>query len=172
MRRLIYYPFELATGTGDTVVELPPFDFSRAKLIKMVVVLTGVGAGGDVGDTLNIYLQESGEGLVPIWSDRIAVHQFNAAMTVSAAAPEVRELSIDCDNVAGGEAIYEPSGSAGATRLVAPNVINGKLKPPRRIAGVNGKQSRHRLSFEAVDADSDAVFAGTIEIYIDSEGND
>lgn len=171
------YPFDLAAGTANLNVDLDPHDFSGARQLIMDVALTSVGAGGDAADTLNIYFQESAEGFDPVWSDRIASDEFNGAMTVSAAAPELRRYVIDCDNYSGADAIYEGSGSAGGSHLADGTVINGPLLPVRRITPARpvgssvplvGRVARYRLRFEVTDADNDSDFQGTVILLLDS----
>lgn len=167
MRNIATYPFALAAGTAITNVELPAYDLSRARAVEMVVDLTGVGAA-EAGDTLDIYLQEADDDVTPTWDDRVHMPQFLGSMTVSAAAPERRIVTFACYSlVPTADASYEPSGSAGGSRLAAGGYIQRPLKGRRRTS--LGSQARHRFRFEQADANANAAFAGTVFLAIDSE---
>lgn len=168
MRNIASLPFALAAGTANTNQNLEAYDLSRARAVEMVVDLTGVGAA-EAGDTLDIYLQEADDDVTPTWDDRIHMPQFIGSMTVSAAAPERRIVRFTCFGaaVSTSDSSYEPSGSAGAAHIAAGAWITGPLKGRRRTS--LGSQARHRFRFEQVDANANAAFAGTVNLWIDSD---
>ncbi len=156
--------FTLASGTANTRVDIEYLDLSHAKWIRLEVELTARGSGADAADTLSIYLQESSDDATPTWDDRARMLGFTADMTVSAAAPEKRFLEFWTDGIiTAPDASYEPSGSAGASRLAAGAFLPGPLKGKRRV---QARAPRHRISYEVVDADSDSTFTGTTRIFI------
>lgn len=168
LRNVASYPFVLAGGTAATVQELPPFDLSRAKSVRLELDLTGKGSA-DAGDTLDFYLQEAADDLTPTWDDRAHLPQFTGAMTVSAAAPVKRVMQWDTygENIGLTDANYTPSGSADGARLAAGAFIGGPLLGKRRTA--LGQQARHRFRFEVTDANANSAFAGTVNLYVESE---
>lgn len=160
-------PFSL-TGTANTNAELLAIDLSGCRHIRLTATLTGVGTA-DAGDTLNIYFQEAGDDATPTWDDRAAFAQFTGAMTPSDAAPEKRIMEWPCltNPILLTDEIREPSGSAGASRLVAGVAIPGPLKGKRRVppsAALVGPQPRYRLRYEVVDTNANATFAGNVLI--------
>ncbi len=161
----ITVPFALAVGTANTRTELPPIDLSAAEFIRMELVLTT--AGTDAIDTLDVYLQEASDDVTPTWDDRAHFRQYIGTVTVTAAAPEKQIIQFWCTGViTATDASYEPSGSAGASRLAAGAFIPGRMAGLRRTS--LGRQPRHRISFEQVDADSDANFQGTLHVWYES----
>lgn len=169
MRNVFEYDFDLAAGTAATNVDLPDLlDMSNAKHVSLYLRITKDGSGADAADTFDLYLQEADEGQDPVWSDRAHFPQYTADGSVSSTAPELYWMQIDCDNFNSGDAIYEPSGSAGGSHIAADTVINGPMKPPRRVPGLNGGRGRYRLRFEVTDTDADSDWGGQVHVFMES----
>jgi hypothetical protein len=163
------YAFDLDSGTGTTNVEMDPLDLSRAKAIRLELELTGKGTA-DAGDLCDIYFQEASDDLTPTWDDRAHFPQMTGAMTVTAAAPEKRVIQWQClgTTLQATDSSYEPSGSAGGSRLAAGAYIPGPLKGKRYGTGTAGMVARHRLSFTLTDDTPNSGFAGVVRVFYES----
>lgn len=128
----------------------------------LTVYLNVTKADTDAADVLDVALQETRDGVT--WHDRARFANVTGDLTASATAPEVRRLVVQqFGSFADGEEELEPSGSAGGTRLTAGTVLNGPFPPLLRTGGT--RQSSFRLYIEVTDADNDADFEGTIDVY-------
>jgi hypothetical protein len=172
---LVYtHNFSLSGGTANSNVDLGTLDFGGASAIRIEAHLTGKGSA-DAGDTLDIYLQEASDdgNETPTWDDRAhlgvagASNTFDGSLTVSSAAPEKRIMQWQCYGtvVSVTDGNYEPSGSAGGSRLGVGAYKIGPLMGKKRST-LLGPGSRYRLRFENVDADADATWAGRVLIYL------
>lgn len=154
------------SGAQDTTTNFDKFDLSWCEAIDIWVSLTT--ADTDAGDTFDIYLQETMDGVT--WDERWHSHQFTGNMTASSTAPEVRRYRIFADTTDAPDEIYETSGSAGGSSLSAGSVRHGPFVPklPSTSAPFSG-QVTHRLRFVTADADSNARFAGSITFVLHSD---
>jgi hypothetical protein len=158
--------YTLDTGPGDQTIErtLAAIDLSSADSLTLRAKITK--AAEDAADTLNIRLQESPDGGVT-WNTRARLAEITGDMSPSTSAPETREAMVQqFGALADAEEALEPSGSAGGTDLSAGTVRNGHLSPPSRTGGV--RTSAWRLQVVVVDADDDAEFEGTLEVFYNS----
>ena len=155
-----------ASGSKTQTTDLDKYDLSRCKVIDAWVSLTT--ADTDAADTFDIFFEETIGGVT--FDQRLHSHQFTGDMTASAAAPEVRRYRIYGHTVTDTpDEIYETSGSAGGSSLAAGSVRHGPFVPklPSTSAPFTG-QTTHRVRFVTVDANSNAHFAGTLTLVLNS----
>lgn len=167
------FSYTLASGAGSqTILSTIDHDLSRAEALRLRLNLTA--AATDAGDTLNIRLQEY-NGFV--WNTRARFPQYLGTATVSASAPESYEMTIPAqESISNSDKGYEPSGSAGATEILAGQVIPGPFQSwwfnaaPAQ-AGQHLRQARYRFKIDVVDAGGqNANFGGILELWCDTPG--
>lgn len=154
------YSLNSGTGTQTILSTLDPIDLSRAQALSVVASLTTTDT--DSVDTCAIILQSTWDNVN--WDDRLRLLNFTGDMSASSLAPEQGVGAVQqFQPLVTTEEVLEPTGSAGAAGLVAGTVRNGPFPPNFRDA--TGRHSAWRLKIVVTDADSDASFIGTIQVY-------
>jgi hypothetical protein len=152
-----------AAGSGTTNYDLNPQDYSNCEALRAVLTVTAANTNDGASDTYDVYLQARDAN--GVWEDRAHFTQVTGAMTPSANAPLVYELDIQqFGALTTTEQASPESGSAGASRLAAATVKNGVFPGKYRTAAT-GWTNSWRVQVVQVDADSDAAFAATVDIY-------
>lgn len=145
--------------TADTSTNFDPLDWSGSKNLLFRLELTAAGTGA--GDLLDVYIESSSDGQIT-WDQRARFERFLGTATVSALAPEVREVTITQGPVLGGtEEMLEPTGSAGASGLLASTLQN------RPFPSKNGPNATWRARFDVTSATS-PTFSGNLRVTYDS----
>jgi hypothetical protein len=153
-------PFDTGPGAETVNTELEKIDISGARKIRLD--LTVDKSDTDAGDTYDVYFQEADDG--GFWHDRGHFEQITGSMSPSSTAPEIRTLVISCDStIDSTEESYEPSGSAGGSRLAAGTVRNGPFLGVRK--DTTGRLARHRIQWVVVDGDSNGDFEGNVTLH-------
>lgn len=162
----VMHEYTLDTGTGSKTggsaitSELYPY-LDLSALTALVVVVSLSEAAEDAGDILDVALQETLDGVT--WNDRCRFPQLLGSLSPSASAPETYQQTIlALEDLTAADYSFEPSGSAGGTRLVAGATRNGPFAPRRRTE--TGPAAAYRLYIEVTDSDDDGGFTGTITV--------
>lgn len=162
-RRIFKYSFNIAASSATTTVNLNPDDLSTAKSLTWEISFSTIDT--DAGDTLNVKLQDTNDGTT--WNTRARFPQF----TGNQSPTEVwRQHILNSIPITTDDSSQEPTGSAGATELLAGLVLNGPFPGLLRTTA-GGRLPSWRVQFVAVDADSDASWIGTLTISVTSEVN-
>lgn len=156
--------FTFAAGASATQTDtLPLVDLSRCSHLRFMFRITV--ADTDAGDLLDIRFQEVAFGTVPGWDTRLRSPTFLGTLSPSASAPEDYYMILPCDTpLTGTDMSYEPTGSAGATDIVANSVRSGPLLGKYRPT--NGLEARHRLKLDTTDAGANSNATWTVQCVV------
>ena len=126
-------------------------------------------AATDVGDIFSLHFQcSSDDGTT--WNDRAVFPNIlgNIAPTPTATAPITRRMVISqIRDIASTDSSYTPSGSADGVALTGGQRIDGPFPPISRESGV--RKANWRWSIVQTDANANADFRGTLNVYAVSE---
>lgn len=152
--------FDTGAASGGQTITLTydPIDLSCYS--RMLGELKVTTADTDAGDTLDSVIQFTRDGSV--WNSVAAWDQILGSMSPT----EIRHVVLQqpTSEMASTEQAYEPTGSGGATALVAGSVRNSPF--PGKIYLNNLWIAAFRVVLTVVDANSNARFAGSVTLWL------
>jgi hypothetical protein len=155
-------PRSFDTGASGQTVTLTYDPIDLTGMRSIVGYLNVTKADTDAVDTLDGVFQFTRDG--SIWHSVAAWPQITGDMSPSSTAPEVRQFIAQNVPTELTGASYEPTGSTGATALIAGSVRNQPF--PGKIYSGGLWISAMRVVLTVVDADADADFEGDVVLWI------
>lgn len=163
-RKIHSYALNSGTGSQTLTSLMDPLDYSGFS--SLTVRSSLVATDTDAIDTCVIRLQTSADPVTGIWNDRICLESFTGDMSASSTAPETKQATVfNSDVLASVEREFEESGSLGGASLAAGAVQNGAFFPSIYNPATDARMATCRLRIAITDADSDASFIGTIDVW-------